>query len=195
TDEMIARYSAINRKYWEALERGEMTKPRILVERFREFFSSEGLDPSIAEEFNSVYQHRLGDTIVFCDDSYSIVEELKGKVLQYAVSNGTVIAQSRKLSRSGLDRLFDDVFLSEQLGVEKPASEFFEKVFEKTGDLNKDQVIIVGDSLTSDMRGGNNAGIRTCWYNPKHLTNNTDVKVDWEISDLHDIFNILQYQD
>ena len=123
TDEMVERYSRINKEYWERLERGELSKPEILVRRFADFFASEGLDASKAPEFNEQYQVRLGDTVVFCDDSYELLSSLRGRVKQYAVSNGTVVAQTRKLRRSGFDRLLDGVFLSEELGYEKPATE------------------------------------------------------------------------
>lgn len=191
TDEMIRRYSKINRSYWERLERGEVTKPQVLVGRFEDFFASERIDTSIAPEFNKAYQLSLGDTIVFCDDGYNIVKSLKGKVKQYAVSNGTIVAQTKKLRLSGLGELFDGVYLSEELGVEKPNVEFFDKVFADIGPINKDEVIIVGDSLTSDMKGGNNAGILTCWYNPSKVIRNGDYKIDYEIADLHEIYDIL----
>lgn len=191
TDEMIQRYSKINRSYWERLERGEVTKPQVLVGRFEDFFVAERLDTSIAPEFNKAYQLSLGDTIVFCDDSYNIVKSLKGKVKQYAVSNGTVVAQSKKLRLSGIGELFDGVYLSEDLGVEKPNIEFFDKVFAEIGPINKDEVVIVGDSLTSDICGGNNAGILTCWYNPSQAPCNGDYKIDYEITDIHQIFDII----
>ena len=191
TDEMIGRYSKINRSYWERLERGEVSKPQVLVGRFEDFFASEGIDISVASEFNKAYQLSLGDTIVFCDDSYNIVKSLKGKVRQYAVSNGTVIAQTKKLRLSGLGELFDGVFLSEDLGVEKPNVEFFNKVFSEIGPINKDEVMIVGDSLTSDICGGNNAGILTCWYNPLKTTCNGDYKIHYEIADIHEIYAII----
>ena len=191
TDEMITRYSEINRSYWERLERGEVTKPQVLVGRFEDFFASEGLDISVAPEFNKAYQLSLGDTIVFCDDSYNIVKSLKGKVKQYAVSNGTVVAQSKKLRLSGLGELFDGVYLSEDLGVEKPNVKFFDKVFADIGPIYKDEVIIVGDSLTSDICGGNNAGILTCWYNPSKVTCVGDYEIDFEITDIHQIYDIL----
>lgn len=193
TDEMIQRYSKINRSYWERLERGEVIKPQVLVGRFEDFFAAEGLDTSIAPEFNKSYQLSLGDTIVFCDDSYNIVKLLKGKVKQYAVSNGTVVAQTKKLRLSGLGELFDGVFLSEDLGVDKPNVEFFNKVFSEIELFNKDEVIIVGDSLTSDIRGGNNAGILTCWYNPSKAMCNGDYKIDYEIADIHEIYAILNF--
>lgn len=187
TDEMIARYSKINKRYWEALERGEMTKPQILIGRFAEFFRSEGLDESVAPAFNEKYQIRLGDTVVFCDDSYEIVSSLRGKIKQYAVSNGTVAAQTRKLENSGLGALFDGVFLSEEIGFEKPSEAFFDAVFAAIGPVDKSRVLIVGDSLTSDVAGGERAGIKTCWYNPTSAKNVTGAHVDYEVHDLHDV--------
>lgn len=191
TDEMVERYSHINKEYWERLERGELSKPEILVRRFADFFASEGLDASKAPEFNEQYQVRLGDTVVFCDDSYELLSSLRGRVKQYAVSNGTVVAQTRKLRRSGFDRLLDGVFLSEELGYEKPATEFFDRVFAAIGEPDRERVLIVGDSLTSDITGGNRAGIRTCWYNPKGEPNLTAAQADYEIRDLHGILDII----
>lgn len=120
TDEMIRRYSAINEEFWQRLERNEITKQQVLIGRYEQFFAEIGVPVSLAVEFNRRYQVRLGDTIVLRDDSYSIVKSLRGRVRQYVVSNGTVIAQSRKLEGSGLGEMMDGVFLSEALGVEKP---------------------------------------------------------------------------
>lgn len=192
TDEMLARYSKINRSYWERLERGEMAKQDILVNRFRDFFTLEGLDASRAESFNAEYQLRLGDTIVFRDNSDEIVRGLQGRVKQYVVSNGTIAAQNKKLRLSGLGAFMDGVFLSDALGVEKPNVQFFDKVFEAIDPVERDSVMIVGDSLTSDIRGGNNAGIVTCWYNPNGMPLNVDVHVDVEITDLHQVLDLLE---
>ena len=164
--EALGRYSAINRRYWESLERGEITKPELLVRRFQDFFRGEGLAVD-AEAFNAAYQSRLGTTAVPRDDSVELVRSLRGRVRQYAVSNGTVIAQTRKLRRSGLDALMDGVFLSEKLGAEKPDAAFFDAVFAAIGPVERREVMIVGDSLTSDIRSGRNAGIVTCWYSPE----------------------------
>lgn len=161
SEEQVARYSVLNMKYWEKLERGEITKPQVLVGRFEEFFAEEGIDVALAPKFNDAYQLRLGDTIVYRDDSYEIVKSLRGKVRQCVVSNGTVVAQTKKLTRSGLGALMDGVFLSEQLGAEKPKKEFFDQVFAAIGPVEKSETMIVGDSLTSDIRGGDNAGIVT----------------------------------
>ena len=191
TDAMLARYSEINRNYWRALERGEMTKPEILTRRFEDFFAAEGLSGPSPAEFNAAYQTRLGDTIVYCDGSDKLVASLRGKVRQYAVSNGTVAAQTRKLARSGFDRLMDGTFLSERIGWEKPAKEFFDAVFREIGEERRAGSIIVGDSLTSDIAGANRAGIKSCWYNPRGAENGTNAKPDFEIKDLREILEIL----
>ena len=192
TDEMIERYSKINRRYWEMLERGEMSKPEILVKRFQEFFVSEGIETDCEKEFNSSYQIALGDTICFRDDSYRLVEKLKDDYRQFIVTNGTFVAQERKLKKSGFGQLVEEVFISELIGHEKPAVGFFDHVSEKIGEYKKEEVMIVGDSLTSDMQGGNNAGIVCCWYNPNHLENTKDVNINYEIDNLWQIEEILK---
>ena len=168
TDAMISRYAEINKRYWKRLEAGEITKEQVLLDRFSEFFQK-------------------GDKIFFNDNSKDLLERLNGRVKQYAVTNGTYIAQKRKLENSGLDVLFDNVFISDQIGFEKPDIRFFEYVWKKTGIYDKKDILIVGDSLTSDMQGGNNAGIHCCWYNPENLENNTTVKIDFLIHDLNEV--------
>ena len=192
TEEMLKRYSVINRRYWEMLEKGEMSKPEILVNRFKEFFESEGLASDYAEEFNATYQVALGDTICFRDNGYELVKKLKDQYKQYVVTNGTFIAQERKLKKSGIGELVEASFISDLIGYEKPAMEFFNHVFENIGHYEKDEVLIIGDSLTSDMQGGNNAGIICCWYNPNHLENTKDIKIDHEIDNLWQLEEILK---
>ena len=191
TDEMLARYSKINRKYWEMLERNELTKPEVLHGRFEEFFQTENIKFDKISDFNIEYQYRLGDKVFFCDNALETVQQLKGKINQYAVTNGTILAQSRKLSQSGLDKIFDDVFISDEIGFEKPSVKFFDAVQEKIGKFSRDEVMIIGDSLTSDIRGGNNAGIISCWYNPLGLENKDGLKIDFEIKDIAEVLNII----
>lgn len=186
-DDMAARYSRLNLSYWERLELGELTKAQVLTGRFVEFFREEGISFDRIDEFNADYQLRLGDTIAYIDDSRELIAGLRGRVRQYAVTNGTVRAQEKKLVRSGLGELFDGVFISDRVGFEKPAPAFFDRVFEEIGGVDKSRAMIVGDSLTSDMRGGENAGIVTCWYNPEEKPNDKGVRVDHEIRDLHEV--------
>lgn len=192
SDDMIARYSEINDSYWKRLERGEITKAQVLVGRFEQFFLEYGISTERVYEFNEKYQPRLGDTIVYCDDSYNIVKSLKGKVRQYAVSNGTVAAQTKKMKLSGFGVLLDGVFLSENMGIEKPNIGFFEKVFEKIQPVDKSKTIIVGDSLTSDMQGGINAGIKTCLYAPKGINVPENMNIDYVIKNLCEILDIIK---
>jgi YjjG family noncanonical pyrimidine nucleotidase len=192
TDEMLSRYSRINRKYWEMLERGELTKPQVLRGRFEEFFQAEGIDFDKIDDFNLEYQYRLGDKVFFCDNGLETVEFLKGKVKQYAVTNGTFVVQDRKLKQSGLDKIFDDIFISDKIGFEKPSIEFFQAVEEKIGKFNRHEVMIIGDSLTSDIKGGNNADILCCWYNPHGAENKNNLKIDYEITDIAQVLKILE---
>ena len=186
-----------HRSWLQERQRREITRPEVLTGRFRQFFSEVGVDPEKAVPFNEKYQIRLGDTIVFRDDSKTIIESLKGRLRQYVVSNGTVIAQTKKLKLSGLGELMDGIFLSEQMGIEKPNKAFFDKAFaimkkdHPEEALHPDEILSVGDSLTSDMRGGNNAGIRTCWYNPGHAVNTSGARVDLEIDDLRALPGLL----
>ena len=190
TDHMLADYSAINRVYWQKLERGEMSKPDILIGRFATFFEKYGLDISCAPAFNAQYQISLGDTVCFNPNGLEVVTALQGKVKQYAVTNGTKVAQQRKLERSGLNQLLDGVFISEDLGIEKPGIGFFHRVWEQIGQFDPTEVMIVGDSLTSDIQGGNNAGILCCWFNPEGKENATKLRIDYEIKDLTQILSI-----
>ena len=196
TEEMLNAYVVINKRRWEALERGEMTKPEVTVGRFVEFFTMYGIDTSIAPAFNERYQELLGDTICFHDDAYQIIKDLKGKVLQCGATNGTKKAQTGKLKNSGLGELFDLVFISEDIGAEKPAKAFFDKALEEVkgqiGEFELDEVLMVGDSLTSDIKGANNAGIKACWYNPEGVVCDKAVQIDYEIKDLHEVFDLLK---
>lgn len=191
TDEMIERYSKINQKYWKRLELGEITKSEVLKGRFEEFFALENLGFDRIDNFNEEYQVRLGDKVFFCDNGLETVETLRGKVKQYAVTNGTYIAQKRKLELSGLDKIFDGVFISDKIGFEKPSMGFFDNVRKNIAPYDGSEVMIVGDSLTGDMRGGNNAGFLCCWYNPDGKVNNEDVKIDYEITDLSQVIEII----
>lgn len=192
SDEMLKLYSGINSKYWQMLERNELTKAEILVGRFREFFEKIGVDTAIAEKFNLDYQITLGDHIEFVENAEEILHYQKGKYTLVAVTNGTKIAQEKKLRLSGLDSVFDAIFISENVGAEKPNKEYFDYVFEKLGITDKSEVLIIGDSLTSDMKGGVVAGIDTCWFNPLHKSNNSGISVIYEIDNLGKITDILQ---
>ena len=192
TDEMVAHYSAINLRHWEMLERGERTRSQILRGRFEEFLASCGADPAAAEAFNLEYENRLTDTVKFMPGARETVLALRGRVRQCVVTNGNRLVQYPKMRRSGLDAIMERTFISEELGAEKPTKAFFDSVFTALGDGDPQHYLIVGDSLTSDMRGGVNAGIRTCWYNPGGADNTAGLPPDHEIADLREVLEIVE---
>jgi len=187
TEDMLQDYSRINAVYWKRLERGEMTKPQILTGRFETFFGKYGLDTGCVADFNAAYQLALGDTICFNPGGLEAVQALKGSVLQCAVTNGTRIAQRKKLTLSGLGDLFDGVCSSHAIGVETPNAAFFDAVWQAIGSYAREEVLIVGDSLTSDIQGGNNAGIKACWFNPHRSPAPADLRVDYDITELSEV--------
>lgn len=171
SDEKLAEYAALNTRYWKRLEKGEITRQQVLVGRFEEFFAANGWDPGLAAAFNDLYQENLGETAIYMDHGREIVESLKGKVLQLAITNGSLIAQKKKLALSGLDQLFDGIYISEEIGHDKPSMEFFQPVLkrltEELGDYTMDEILVVGDSLTSDMKGAEAIGAIAVWFDPE----------------------------
>lgn len=191
TDEMLADYSAINIKHWQMLERGEEGKQAVLINRFVEFFDKYGINKISPEQMCSEYENGLPNTIVFLENSFDIIKSLKGKYRQYAVTNGALSVQTAKLQKSGLSEVLDGAFISDEIGFEKPNARFFDWVLSAIEPCDKNEIIIIGDSLTSDMMGGNNAGIKCCWYNPSGKENNIGVRIDYEINSLLEVFDIL----
>ena len=186
-------YKNINDKYWKMLEKGEKTREEILTGRFEEFFDLYDIayDARLVNDFNLFYQKELGKQVFFNDYAEEVLQKLGKDYKQYAVTNGSKLAQSGKLKNSGLDKVFDGVFISEDLGYDKPSLEYFDLVFESIGSKNKEEYILIGDSLTSDMRGANNAGIRNIWYNPEGLANDLGIRIDYTIHQLNKVVDIL----
>lgn len=191
-DAMIARYSEINTRYWKALERGEISRERVREGRFEEFFEREGLHCPDIPAFNLAYQTYLGEVFFPNDSAVDLVRSLRGRLKQYAVTNGSAVAQYGKLRLSGLGQLLDGVFISEELGVEKPDPAFFRKVFSAIGDPDPESCVIIGDSLTSDMLGGNRAGIRCWWYNPDGKDCPPEITVHQQLRDLNQVYGLLE---
>lgn len=187
----VALYSAINESYWKRFEKGEVTKQEVLHGRFQTLFEKLSFHDISVEDFAPVYQRELGSVYYYKDDSYRLCQELKKDYRQYVVTNGVAWTQQNKLKMSGLDKLMEDIFISDLLGSPKPYKEFFEKCFERIQDFHREKTIIVGDSLTSDMLGGNRAGIVCCWYNPEGKEKTGDVRIDHEIRNLWDIKEVL----
>ena len=190
---MIERYSEINLWHWKKFEKNELGKMDVLHGRFRALFEEYGIKGLSPEEFQLLYQEELGGTYFYNDQSLDLCKKLAKEFDQYIVTNGIIITQTKKLRLSGFDQIMNGIYISELVGYQKPQKEFFEACFEQIKTTDRDKIIIIGDSLTSDMKGGNNAGITTCWYNPKRKKNTEEVRIDYEIDSLGQIENILYF--
>lgn len=192
-DDVIARYDAINRSYWSRLELGEITKEELKPGRFRTLFEVLGISHVLPEEIADMYQKKLGSVFFYMDGAKELVTRLKETgYRQYVVTNGVNSTQANKMRLSGLDRIMDGVFVSELMGYPKPMKEYFDACFAALPDVKREECILVGDSLTSDIRGANNAGITACWFNPEKRTKDVDVRIDYEICRLEEILHILE---
>ncbi len=191
-DEDVEIYSEINRHYWELLIHGKIEKATMLNRRFEDFTQQLSLDIIDCEEVNNLFQVALGDYAVMVKDAYDVCEHLKKSKKQYAVTNGTAVAQNKKLHNTGLGELFDGIFISDEVGYEKPDARFFQFVFSEISNFKHEDAIMIGDSISSDMVGANNAGIDCCWFNPNGNVNiNSSVQINYEIVKLKDLLDIV----
>lgn len=191
TEEILERYSEINDSYWKRLELGEVTKAQLLTGRFTSLFEEYGITGVDVEAFRKEYQEELGNVFSYIDDSLNICRSLKGRVKQYVITNGVTSTQRGKLALSGLADCMEELFISEEIGSPKPGSAFFDAVLARLKEKDKSKILVVGDSLSSDIKGGVLAGLRTCWYRQDGTVNTTQYIPDYEINDLHQLEEIL----
>ena len=192
TEQTVQRYSEINDAHWKRLERQELTRAEVQVGRFEQLFGELGVtvDP---EEANVRYKAMIAKIQRYIDGAEEMLADLRaGGYRIYVVSNGSKSVQTGRLAIAGLTDFFDGVFLSEELGVEKPDRRFFDACFRAADVSSKDETIILGDSLTSDILGGIHAGIKTCWFNQRGKAPRADIVPDYEISHLSQFIPLLK---
>ena len=190
TDAIIARYSEINDAQWKRLEKGEMMRDEVKRRRFEILFEELGI-PCDAERVRTYYEKRLAVGHYFLAGAEQMLSDLAPYDL-YLVSNGTTAVQKGRLASAGIAPLFKRIFLSEAIGYVKPQKEFFDACFAEIPDFDPAQAIILGDSLTSDILGGINAGVRTCWFNPKGNPCRADIIPDFEIRSLDEFVPLIK---
>lgn len=191
TELVTKRYSEINRAQWEALERGELTREQVKYRRFALLFEELKIEVD-AEEVRKYYEKMLGIGHFFLPYAEQMLDELKGKYRLFIVSNGTTAVQQGRIESARLAPLFETIFLSEEIGYVKPQKEFFDVCFAQIKDFDPTTSIIVGDSLTSDIQGGINAGIRTCWFDLRGKGNPTNIRPDYTITSLEQLAPLLE---
>lgn len=189
-DEIYQRYAEINIGLWKRFELGEIDRKTVIYSRFGMLFQQLGIEnDGIA--FEDDYQELLGMQHFIFDEVIEVLNYLQDKYDLYIVTNGVTATQYRKLRESGVDRYVKQIFVSEATGYQKPMKEYFDYCFKQIGNVDLTRTLIIGDSLSSDILGGNNAGIDTCWYNPDALENHTSARVDYEIRSLRELYDIL----
>lgn len=182
-DAMVARYSAVNDAQWKRLERGDITREEVLVGRFAIFFEELGIkaDPLTARRN---YEENIADTGFLLPGAIELLRELSETYDLYAASNGTARVQDGRIALSGIAPYFKKIFISERVGFNKPDRRFFERCFAEIPHLVPERTPIIGDSLSSDMKGGKNAGMVTVWYNPHGKIAGDDLRPDYEVPSL-----------
>ncbi len=191
TDLIVDRYHFHNIRHWEMLERGEITRHQVLTGRFDALFAEQNITCD-AEAILPVYERYLGMGHYFMPGAEEMLNVLHGKFRLYIASNGTASVQKTRVASAGLERYMDRIFVSEAIGFNKPSREYFDRCFAQIPNFSREETVMIGDSLTSDILGGINAGIRTIWYNPEHRMNAMDFAPDAEIDALDQILPIVE---
>lgn len=192
TKALVERYHLINAAQWKLLERGEITREQVLHRRFALLFAECGMDCE-PEHAQRIYEKELGTGHYFIAGAPRLLKQLARSYDLYLVTNGLATVQTSRLKSAGIAPLFRGIFISQEIGYNKPQPEYFEHCFSKIPGFQKENAVIIGDSLSSDMRGGNAAGIRTCWFNPhRHHAVPTDVQIDYEVRRLGELPALLK---
>ncbi len=191
TEDVCALYSRINQEHWERLERKEITRPQVLVGRFAVLMEQLNVTGDAAACCRR-YMENLACETHFLPGAREALEILAEKYILFGVSNGNLSVQKGRLSTANISHLFRNIFISEELGANKPDPRFFQEVFRRAPEIDPAKALIVGDSLSSDILGGMNIGIPTCWINAAHKPHPENICPDYEIESLSQLPNLLE---
>ena len=190
TDEVVTLYSAINLSCWKALERGELSREDLKPYRFQRLFESLGAEPVDYSAVNDTYEGNLAHQAFLLDGALEFVKKLHEHCKIYLATNGLTIPQTGRFNKAAVRPYVDGIYISEQIGHSKPDKAYFDYIFTDLGITDKSRVIMVGDSLTSDMLGGRNAGLTTCHYLNGEEPSKSEL-CDYEIATYDEFFDIL----
>lgn len=191
TQEIESHYRVINQGLWKQFEDGMIERSEVLNTRFSTLLKEYGhtVDGALLE--NS-YRRYLEDGKQLVDGAIELVKNLQNLFDLYIVTNGDSLTQYKRLSASGLQPIFKDIFVSEDTGYQKPMKEYFDYVFERIPNFNVSTALIIGDSLNADIKGGQQAGLDTCWFNPHRKQNDLGLIPTYEIRKLDELYEILK---
>ncbi len=189
-EKILERYSELNLAQWKLLEQGKLTREQVKLRRFQLLFEEEKIGVQ-AELAAKRYETLLAEGHYFINGAEKLLKDLYARYDMYLVTNGTLSVQRGRLKSAGIGKYFHDIFISEEVGYNKPGKEYFDFCFSKIPDFRKEYAVIIGDSLTSDIQGGINAGIKTLWFNPTH-EKIADIFPDYEVNKLEQIPALLE---
>lgn len=191
TEAVLGRYHIINKEHWERLERKELTRDQVLEGRFRTLFAELGRTVDAAA-VTRAYEQNLSIGHYFLPGAQEAVQRLSQKYRLFLASNGTATVQHARLTSAGLYPYFEKVFVSQEVGHNKPSREYFDACFSQIPGFDVGKALMVGDSLTSDILGGSRAGMKTCWINPDHLPPRADIPADYQLERLAQLEALLE---
>ena len=183
-------YKVINSAIWKELEQGLITQSKLKIERFKRL-SNKLQIPFDEVEFANAYMKHLANGSFLFEDSTDLIESIKDNYTLMIVTNGLTVVQEKRIKQSTIAKYFKDIVISENIGVSKPNPGIFEYTLKDMKNIDKSQVLMIGDSLSSDIQGGTNFGIDTCWYNPKEIENKTNLKPTYEVKSLKELKDLL----
>jgi len=189
-EEVLKLYREINSALWTELEKGTITSLELRVKRFATLSSRMGWDIS-AEELSQAYLQELGRSGFMIPGAGQMLKDLPAGMKKAIITNGIKDTQYGRLKEALLMETFDEIIISEEAGVAKPSAGFFDYTLERIGSRKIEEMLVIGDSLSSDIAGGANYGIDTCWFNPEGLENSSGIEPTYEISGWEGLFRIL----
>lgn len=184
-------YEEVNKKIWNDFEKGLITTSEIKTERFKIFFDILGVSNINSLQFSKGYLEFLSQNNYLLNGAGNIVKWSSENFELAIVTNGLASVQNPRFKKSELRKYFKHIIISEEIGFAKPKKEIFDYTFELLNNPSKDSVIIIGDNLTSDIKGGMDYGIDTCWFNPTKTVNSSEIIPTYEISNLNELKKIL----
>lgn len=191
TPEAYGLYHGINRELWAAFDRGEVSKETVTLERYVRFLDALGLDRDPAA-CNRDYLSALGEGVYPLPHAEAVCRELKGRGHRmYIITNAVASVQRSRLQGSVFAELFEAAFISEEAGAGKPSRAYFDYVRRRLPGMTEENALVVGDSLSTDIQGANNAGLPCCWFNPGGMPRREGLRVDYEIADLRQLLDIV----
>jgi putative hydrolase of the HAD superfamily len=183
-------YEEINAAAWKDLENGLIRQKELNELRFQRLLQRLQIDRD-AMSFAGAYIRHLSGASFLYENSLAVIEKLSRSCRMAILSNGLAGVQNGRLRKSDVSKYFEEIIISEEVGLAKPDPAIFELLFERMGYPDKSKALMVGDSLSSDIRGGINFGIDTCWYRPGNAPARDDIAPTYEISRLEELFDLL----